>query len=77
MAAYANLATQNRKFIGAGTFVGWGGIALNRTFENTSDPLSAALNNLDPVSVFVYRPDFVETTPEALMTPGILWQEVN
>ncbi len=77
VASHVSPAIQNRKFIGAGTFVGWSGIALTRDYANTSNALSAALNNLNPISVFVYRPDFVETTPELLMAPGLIWQEVN
>lgn len=70
-------ALQDKKFIGAGTYVAWSGFSLNRTFENDTDPLSALINNTNAVSVFRFRPDFVRQFPEVLKTPNIVWQEVN
>lgn len=67
----------DRKFIGAGTFVGFAGVALDRDFENSVNPLTRSINNLDPVSTFVYRPDFVENLPRFMHNPGLVWQEVN
>ena len=67
----------DRKFIGAGTFVGFSGVSLNRDFENSVDPLTRSMNNLDPVSTFVYRPDLVKNLPRFMHTPGLIWQEVN
>lgn len=75
--ALGQLQLSDRKFIGAGTFVGFSGVALNRDFENSVDPLTRSINNLDPVSTFVYRPDLVESLPRFMHTPGLVWQEVN
>ncbi len=69
--------TTDRKFIGAGVFVGLGGVSLDRDFLNASNPLTNAINNVDPVSTFVYRPDLVVNLPKFMKTPGLVWQEVN
>lgn len=72
-----NDATADRMFVGEGTFVGWGGIDLQRTFDNTTNPLDRALNNTYATEVFHFRPDFNENTPEILRRPNLVWQEVN
>lgn len=73
----ANNATADRMFVGEGTFVGWGGVDLRRTFDNTANALDTALNNTYATEVFHFRPDFVQNTPEVLRRPNIVWQEVN
>lgn len=70
-------AVKDNIFIGEGTFVGWQGIQLNRSFDNTSDPIDRAINNEYPTNIFRFRPDFTENTPEVLRHPNIVWQEVN
>lgn len=73
-----NKNTQDKKFIGEGTFVGWNrtsGISLNRDF--TSDDLGKRFHSGSPTESFVYRPSYLEDTPEFMKTAGMLWQEVN
>ena len=72
---FANIS--DRKFIGAGTFVGFQGVTMNRNFANDADPLANAMNNLNPVVTFVYRPDLVRNLPKFMHNPGMVWQEVN
>lgn len=66
-------------FIGEGTFVGWNGIKLNRSFDvnSSGNPLNRALNNTYPTNLFRFRPDFTQNTPEILRRPNLVWQEVN
>lgn len=72
-----NNATKDNIFIGRGTFVGWNGIKLNRSFNNNANVLDAAINNEDPTNIFRFRPDFTKNTPEILRSPNLVWQEVN
>lgn len=72
-----NDATKDRLFVGEGTFVGWNGIDLQRTYDNTTSPLDRALNNTYPTEIFHFRPDFNENTPEIMLEPNLVWQEVN
>jgi len=65
----------DKKFIGAGTFVGWGGINLARNYAYEGDPLSAETNNLNPIDVFIYRPDFIINTPLEMKSANYEWQE--
>jgi len=59
------------KFVGAGTFVGWSSVLLQRQY-------SAPLNNsFYPTELFIHRPDFVVNTPERMKRPLQVWQEVN
>jgi hypothetical protein len=71
----------DKKFIGAGTFVGHEGVNLLRTysFGDFTDPsnLTRALNNYSPTEVFIYRPDFLINFPEPLMDATTIWQEVD
>ncbi len=69
--------TPDNMFVGEGTFVGWGGIDLQRTFDNTTNGLDRALNNTYATEVFTFRPDFNENTPEILRRANLVWQEVN
>jgi hypothetical protein len=70
-------AAPDNMFIGEGTFVGWGGIKLYRSFDNTGSSFDRALNNEYPTQLFKFRPDFNENTPEVLKHPSLVWQEVN
>lgn len=63
------------KFIGAGIFVGWGGVNLNRDFSDAS--IRKAENNIRPAELFIYRPDLVVNAPESMAEPRLLWQESN
>ncbi len=69
----------DRKFIGAGTFVGWdtsrvgNGVELQRNFANSTS--GTAQNSITPAEVFVYRPDFVANFPTELKTAHFNWQE--
>lgn len=59
------------KFVGAGTFVGWSSVLLQRQYAT---PLN---NSLYPTELFIHRPDFVVNTPERMKRPLMVWQEVN
>lgn len=63
------------KFVGAGTFVGWTGINLERDFDNGGTRRS--LNNTSPTDLFIYRPDFMMNAPEFMKKSSISWEEVN
>ncbi|MGD9129049.1 MAG: hypothetical protein PVJ09_00975, partial [Candidatus Woesebacteria bacterium] len=56
--------TQDLKFMGAGTFVGWGGVSLSRTYFDSA--LGSMLNRTNPTEIFIFRPDFVENTPAVM-----------
>ena len=70
-------SSPDNMFVGEGTFVGWSGIDLQRTFDNTTSSLDRALNNTYATEVFTFRPDFNENTPEILRRANLVWQEVN
>lgn len=74
-----NGALPDNIFIGEGTFVGWNGIRLNRSFDvnSSGNVMNRALNNTYPTNIFRFRPDFNENTPEILRRPNLVWQEVN
>ncbi len=61
------------KFIGEGTFVGWSGVQLQRTFNNAN----ALRGATEPIETFNFRPDFLLTVPEKMTKPLYLWQETN
>ncbi len=63
------------RFVGAGTFVGWGGVSLGRDFSDGAE--RRAENNTRPVELFVYRPDFVQNSPARFNRPRYVWQETN
>lgn len=67
--------TRDKKFVGEGTFVGWSGIELKRSFEDNG--LGMTMHNITPAEVFIFRPDFVENMPAAQEAPVLLWQEIN
>lgn len=58
------------KFVGAGTFVGWGGFELGRDFQSTD-------NWHNPTELFIYRPDFLQNAPDEMKVPRYDWNEVN
>lgn len=65
----------DRKFIGAGTFVGWHGVNLDRTFDdNGQGPI---LNQVQAIENFIYRPDFLANWPTKLKTSVSNWHEIN
>ena len=70
-------AVKDNMFVGEGTFVGWNGINLERTYDNTSYALDTAINNEYPTELFHFRPDFNKNTPEIMLKPNLVWQEVN
>lgn len=63
------------RFVGAGTFVGWTGVTLDRDFED--DFIRKSENNIRPVEMFIYRPDFVANIPERMARSRYIWQETN
>lgn len=63
------------KFVGAGTFVGWTGVDLERTFDNGATRKS--LHNNSPTELFIYRPDFMSNAPVFLNKAQMRWKEVN
>jgi hypothetical protein len=67
--------TQDKRFIGAGTFVGWGGVELKRSYEDDADGI--VLNNTYPTENFIFRPDFIKNFPESLKESRTIWQEIN
>ena len=67
-------STTDRKFIGAGTFVGWSGIALGRNFDDGASP---TLNDDEATETFIFRPDFLVNTPKAIKSAQMTWREVE
>ncbi len=65
----------DRKFIGAGTFVGWHNVLLNRTFEDGNQ--GAILNNNQAIENFIYRPDLLFNWPTKLKVSTSNWREVD
>lgn len=63
------------RFVGAGTFVGWTGVNLERDFED--DAIRKAENNVRPAELFIFRPDFVVNVPERMTKSRYIWQEAN
>jgi hypothetical protein len=64
----------DKKFIGEGTFAGGSGISIKRDFRNGSTGVE---NNLYPVSLFLYRPDFALNAPDRMRTPFTVWRETT
>lgn len=62
-------ATEKR-FVGAGSWVGWSGLDLNRD-------LGVTTNETIPAEQFVFRPDFMVNTPSEMARPRYVWQETN
>lgn len=65
----------DKRFIGAGTFVGWTNVALQRDFDDGG--VRKAENNTKPVETFNFRPDFVLNVPEEMTRSTYIWQETN
>ena len=61
------------KFIGAGTFIGWENVELNRDFDDGNRGKS--LNGTQAVENFLFRPDFVQNFPEELKVVSKNWHE--
>ncbi len=61
------------KFIGAGTFIGWENVELNRDFDDGNR--GKALNGSQAVENFLFRPDFVQNFPEELKVVSKNWHE--
>lgn len=68
--------TSDLKFVGAGTFVGWGGINLARDFRDDADPQLGLNNNATATELFIARPDFAIYAPQEIKRPSYIWQEV-
>lgn len=65
----------DKKFIGAGTFVGWTAVNLNRTFDD--GVFGAILNNNQAIENFFYRPDLLANWPTKLKASVSNWREVD
>jgi len=65
----------DRKFIGAGTFVGWNNVLLNRTFDDNN--FGPILSNTQAIENFVYRPDLLTNWPVKLKASTSNWREVD
>ncbi len=65
----------DKKLIAAGTFVGWGGVNLNRTFDDNN--FGPILNNNQAIENFIYRPDLLVNWPTKLKTSLSNWREVD
>jgi hypothetical protein len=65
----------DKRFIGEGTFVGWGGVKLERDYDDGAG--RRALNNVSAVEYIRYRPDFITAAPEEFMRSRYSWQQVN
>ena len=63
----------DRRFVGSGIFVGWGGVTLSRDLKTVADSLA---NNINPAERFIYRPDFLINASQGFLKSGIEWQEV-
>ncbi len=64
----------DKRFVGAGTFVGWSGIVMERDYDDGVD--RRLLNNTNPTELFIYRPDLVLRTPAQMRAPRYQWREV-
>lgn len=65
------------RFVGAGSFIGWTGVSLERDFRSDADTSRLLNTQTTPSELFIYRPDFVKNIPEAMMSPRYIWQETN
>ena len=66
--------TTDKKFIGAGTFVGWTGVDLQRSFDDGSSP---ELNNNAATEAFIFRPDFIINAPRQVKSAQMTWREIE
>lgn len=67
--------SEDRKFVGGGTFVGWNGISMPRTFENAG--IGKASHETTPTDTFIFRPDFLVNTPQVMRYSDMIWQEIR
>jgi|GEM_PF-1718447 hypothetical protein len=67
-------AATDRKFIGAGTFVGWSGVSLERNFDDGTDP---TLNDNAATETFIFRPDLLVNAPKTVKSAQMTWREVE
>jgi hypothetical protein len=67
----------DKRFVGAGSFIGWGGVKLQRNFASDSDATRVENNNTIPAESFVFRPDYVKNIPEKMTSTQYVWQETN
>lgn len=65
---------EDKKFIGEGTFSACTGIKIDRDFSRGGVGLD---NNKYPASMFVYRPDFMQSTPDRMKTSSFVWKEIT
>ncbi len=63
-------ASGDKHFIGAGSFVGWTNVSLERDYENVD-------NDTYPTETFFFRPDFIRYTPSDMKRSQVIWQETN
>jgi hypothetical protein len=64
----------DKKFIGAGTFVGWTGVDLQRSFDDGASP---ELNAGAATEAFIFRPDFIINAPRAVKSAQMTWREIE
>ena len=65
----------DRKFIGAGTFVGWTNVSLERDFDDGDQ--GSTLNSMQAVDNFIFRPDFMINFPDELKIINSNWRELT
>ena len=69
-----NPGTIDKKFIGAGTFVGWTGVELQRNFDDGTNPTN---NDTAATETFIFRPDLLLNAPKAIKSAQMTWREVQ
>ena len=62
--SYVTTNPADRKFVGAGSFVGWTNVDLQRDFNNGG--LRKELHNTTPTETFIHRPDFIVNVPSVI-----------
>jgi hypothetical protein len=65
----------DRKFVGAGSYVGWTNVDLQRDFGDGNK--RRELHATTPTETFIHRPDLLVNVPEILKRAQLTWQEVN
>ncbi len=65
-------AGTEHKFVGEGTFVACQDMVFPRNFSNGGTPA----DNVNPATVFIYRPDLILNVPNRMKTTHMNWQEV-
>jgi len=64
-----NDKTNEKQFVGEGSFVGWDSISMQRDRGET--------NNSEPSETFVYRPDFMVNAPAPMTASYYVWRQEN